>query len=77
MPGRTTAHHAFCRRKSTDEAEGETHAFAFGDGGVPGGHRDLRQYDDLGGEDTLGRDQTVVASEVLVRQLPEMVIVAR
>jgi hypothetical protein len=53
---------------------GETHAFAFGDGGVPEAViASYDQYDDLRGEDTLGRYQTVVAPEVLVRQLPEMV----
>ncbi|WP_410785437.1 hypothetical protein [Kribbella sp. C-35] len=53
---------------------GETHAFAFGDGGVPEAViASYDQYDDLGGEETLGRYRTVVAPEVLGRQLPEMV----
>jgi hypothetical protein len=53
---------------------GETHSFAFGDGGVPEAIiASYDQYDDLGGEETLGRYQTVVAPEVLARQLPEMV----
>jgi hypothetical protein len=53
---------------------GDTHAFAFGDGGVPEAViASYDQYDDLRGEDTLGQYRTVVAPEVLVRQLPEMV----
>lgn len=53
---------------------GETHAFAFGDGGVPEAViASFDQYDELGGEDTLGKYRTVVAPEVLGRQLPEMV----
>jgi hypothetical protein len=53
---------------------GETHPFAFGDSGVPEGViASYDQYDDLRGEDIIGRYQTVVAPEVLVRQLPEMV----
>ena len=53
---------------------GETHAFAFGDGGVPEAViASYDQYDDLGGEETLGKYRTVVAPEVLGRQLPEMV----
>ena len=53
---------------------GETHAFAFGDGGVPEAViASYDQYDDLGGDDTLGKYRTVVAPEVLGRQLPEMV----
>lgn len=55
-------------------AHGETHAFAFGDGGVPEAViASYDQYDDLRGEKTLGKYQTVVGPEVLVRQLPEMV----
>ncbi|MFI7068541.1 hypothetical protein ACIBL3_46665 [Kribbella sp. NPDC050124] len=57
---------------------GETHSFAFGDDGVPEAVvASYDQYDDLGGEDTLGRYQTVVAPEVLARQLPEMVAAMR
>ncbi|WP_134131371.1 hypothetical protein [Kribbella pratensis] len=53
---------------------GETHAFAFGDGGVPEAViASYDQYDDLGGADTLGKYRTVVGPEVLGRQLPEMV----
>lgn len=53
---------------------GETHAFAFGDGGVPEAViASYDQYDDLRGEDTLGRYRTVIAPEVLGRQLAEMV----
>lgn len=52
----------------------ETHAFAFGDGGVPEAViASYDQYDDLRGDDVLGKYRTVVAPEVLVRQLPEMV----
>ncbi|MGW7681706.1 hypothetical protein ACWGID_13250 [Kribbella sp. NPDC054772] len=55
-------------------AEGETHAFAFGDSGVPEAViASYDQYDDLRGDDTLGKFRTVVAPDVLVRQLPEMV----
>ncbi len=53
---------------------GETHAFAFGDGGVPEAViASYDQYDELGGEEALGKYRTVVAPEVLGRQLPEMV----
>ncbi|MGC4940793.1 hypothetical protein [Kribbella sp. DT2] len=53
---------------------GESHAFAFGDGGVPEAViTSYDQYDDLSGEETVGSYETVVAPEVLVRQLPEMV----
>lgn len=53
---------------------GATHAFAFGDGGVPEAVlTSYDQYDDLGGEDTLGKYRVVVAPQVLGRQLPEMV----
>ena len=53
---------------------GQTHAFAFGDAGVPEAViASYDQYDDLGGDETLGRYRTVVAPEVLGRQLPEMV----
>lgn len=53
---------------------GETHAFAFGDAGVPEAViASYDQYDDLRGEDTIGRYRIVVAPEVLGRQLPEMV----
>jgi hypothetical protein len=55
-------------------ARGETHSFAFGDGGVPEAViASYDQYDDLRGEQTVGRYQTVVAPEALTRQLPEMV----
>ncbi|MGZ0151272.1 hypothetical protein ACXJJ3_29740 [Kribbella sp. WER1] len=51
-----------------------THAFAFGDGGVPEAViASYDQYDDLRGEDTLGKYREVVAPEVLFRQLPAMV----
>ncbi|MBP2350036.1 hypothetical protein JOF29_001119 [Kribbella aluminosa] len=53
---------------------GETHAFAFGDGGVPEAViASYDQYDDLSGDETFGKYRDVVAPEVLVRQLPEMV----
>ncbi|GAA1550122.1 hypothetical protein [Kribbella lupini] len=53
---------------------GETHAFAFGDRGVPEAVvASFDQYDELRGEERLGRDKTVVAPEVLGRQLPELV----
>jgi hypothetical protein len=53
---------------------GETHSFAFGDGGVPEAViASYDQYDDLRGEESVGRYQTMLAPEVLVRQLPEMV----
>jgi hypothetical protein len=53
---------------------GETHAFAFGDGGVPEAViASYDQYDDLRGEDTVGRYRTVVAPDVLGLQLQEMV----
>lgn len=55
-------------------AQGETHAFAFGDGGIPEAVvASYDQYDDLRGEDTLGKPETVVASDVLGRDLPEIV----
>lgn len=55
-------------------ARGETHAFAFGDGGVPEAViASFDQYDDLGGEETVGRYESVLAPEVLARQLPEVV----
>ncbi|MFD7160174.1 AAA family ATPase [Kribbella sp. NPDC059898] len=53
---------------------GETHAFAFGDGGVPEAViASYGQYDDLDGDETLGRRPGVVAPDVLGRQLPELV----
>ncbi|HEY3512058.1 MULTISPECIES: hypothetical protein [Kribbella] len=53
---------------------GDTHAFAFGDDGVPEAViASYDQYDDLNGDETLGRYREVVAPDVLVRQLPEMV----
>ncbi|GAA1161298.1 hypothetical protein GCM10009630_69520 [Kribbella jejuensis] len=53
---------------------GETHSFAFGDGGVPEAViASYDQYEDLGGEESLGRYQTVLSPEMLARQLPEMV----
>lgn len=53
---------------------GETHAFAFGDARVPEAViASYDQYDELGGEEALGKYRTVVAPEVLGRQLPEMV----
>ncbi|NUR97111.1 MAG: hypothetical protein HOV67_17870 [Kribbellaceae bacterium] len=55
-------------------ARGETHAFAFGDGGVPEAVvAGYDQYDDLGGDGTLGRSGTVLAPEVLARRLADMV----
>jgi hypothetical protein len=53
---------------------GQSHSFAFGDGGVPEAViASYDQYDDLRGGGTLGRYWEVVAPEVLARQLPEMV----
>ncbi|WP_157979744.1 hypothetical protein [Kribbella monticola] len=55
-------------------ARGETHSFAFGDGGVPEAViASYDQYDDLRGEESLGRFEAVVPPEELARQLPEMV----
>lgn len=53
---------------------GEIQSFAFGDGGVPEAVvAGYDQYEDLGGEETLGRFENVVAPEVLVAQLAQMV----
>jgi hypothetical protein len=55
-------------------ASGETHAFAFGDGGVPEAViASYDQYDDLGGDAIFGRNSTVLAAEAVARQLPETV----
>lgn len=55
-------------------ARGETHAFAFGDNGVPEAViASYDQFDDLAGEDTLGHYPTVLAPDAVARQLPEMV----
>ena len=53
---------------------GETHAFAFGDGGVPEAVVvSFDQYDELRGAEVLGRYESLVVPEVLGQQLPEMV----
>ncbi|GAB3812140.1 hypothetical protein [Kribbella italica] len=53
---------------------GETHAFAFGDGGVPEAVvASFDQYDELRGAEVFGSHQHVVGPDILSRQLPEMV----
>ncbi len=55
-------------------AQGETHAFAFGDDALPEAVvASYDQYDDLRGDETLGKQATVIAPEVLARELPEIV----
>lgn len=54
--------------------QGETHAFAFGDGGVPEAVvASYDQYDDLRGKATLSKPETVVAPDLLARDLPGLV----
>ena len=53
---------------------GQSHAFAFGDGGVPEAViTSYDQYDDLGGEEKLGRYSAVLTPHDVGRQLTEMV----
>jgi hypothetical protein len=55
-------------------ARGESHAFAFGDNGVPEAViASYDQFSDLAGDATLGHYQTVLAPSAIARQLPEMV----
>jgi hypothetical protein len=52
---------------------GRTHAFSFGDGVPEAVIVSHDQYDDLGGEEKLGRYPSVLTPETVGRQLPEMV----